>query len=38
MWSSVYRVLVIIFESVRSMTKTAVPTKKKDTAMMTRVD
>lgn len=37
-WSSAYRVLVIIFENVRSITNTAVPTKKNDTAMMTRVD
>lgn len=38
MWSSAYRVLVIIFENVRSITKTAVPTKKHDTATMTDVD
>lgn len=38
MWSSAYRVLVMIFDKVLNITKMAVPTKKNDTAMMTRVD
>lgn len=38
MWSSAYKVLVMIFEKVLSITKMAVPTKKNDTAMITRVD
>ena len=38
MWSSAYRVLVRIFDHVRSRTNTPAPTKKKVTAMMTLVD